>query len=99
VAGKGGIVARFGPVSDRCSDQENCGHRSEERPALLCVVDHLAERVGKRGGNGEDREALHEVGESCRVFERMSRVRVEESAAVRPQLLDGLRRDRPWAIV
>ena len=80
---------------DHGPDQEDRGHRPEYRPALALVARVSSERVGEREGHGEHQEHLDEVGQRCRVLERVGRVRVQETATVVAQLLDDfLRGDR-----
>ena len=95
LGGENGIATLLGPVRREHADQKHDGHRSKERPSLPPILHHHAERVGEGGGNEEDEDDLKERGERSRVLERMRRVGVEETAAVRAELLDGfLRRDR-----
>ena len=96
-----GSPAKAGLPACSCYDadpeqrQEDGEHGGEDRPSLPRVPHHLAERVAKRGGDREDREHLDEIGDGGRVFERMRRVHVEETAAVGAELFDDdLRRRR-----
>ena len=77
-------------------DDEDGRHRSEHRPALTGVADHAPEGEAQRAGDQEDRQHLREIGQRRRVFIRVRRVGVEETAAVGAQELDRLLRgERP----
>ena len=56
------------------------------------VLHHVAERIGEAGPDGEHERFGEEVRERRRVLERVRRVGIEEAAAIRPDLLDGLLR-------
>ncbi len=90
-----GLLGGHAEDEQRDEDRE---HRGEHGPALPRVAHELAERVAKRAGDQEDREHLEHVREAGGVLERMRRVRVEEAASVRADLLDcdlrGRRADR-----
>ena len=96
LAGSGGgqerIAVLLGDGCDRHAHREQNRHHRQDRPALLRVPDHLAEGVGQPGRDQEDQDHLQEVGEGGRVLERVGGVGIEESAAVGPELLDGLLR-------
>ena len=88
------VELEAGGHEDRAGPEEE--HRGEDRPPLALVADYPAERVGQREQDQQDREQLHEVREPRRVLERVRRVRVDDPAAVRPELLDRLlARDGP----
>ena len=67
---------------------EDHEHGGEDGPALARVAHHLPERVTERARNHEDCEQLEKIRKRRRVLERMRGVHVEETAAVRAELLD-----------
>ena len=73
-------------------DDEERRHGREDRVALLVAADHPAEGARQRERDREHEHDLEEVRPGRRVLERMRGVRVEESAAVRAELLDRLLR-------
>ncbi len=80
--------------ADRGRPQDR--HHRDQRPALLVVADHCAERPRQAERDQQDEEDLEPVGERVRVLERVGRVGVVEAAAVVAQLLDDfLGRHRP----
>ena len=81
-------TSKYVAVADGPGPQHE--HGEEDRPALPLVPDEAAEGVGEREGDEQQGEDLEEVGEAGRVLERMGRVRVDDAAAVRAQLLDRL---------
>jgi hypothetical protein len=92
----GGVLGRravlLGDVDDGDAGHEQQRHRAVQRPALPPAADHAPVRVGQRRRDAEDQEQLQQVREGRRVLERVAGVDVEEAAAVRAELLDGLLR-------
>src|SRR6202043_1568981 len=58
-------------------------------PALTCIANHLAEHIGECRTNAEKHNHLNHVRERVGILVGMSRVCVEETAAIRAQHLDG----------
>ena len=67
-------------------------HCGQHHPPLPRIAHHASERVGESGRDDHEREHFQEVGQRARVLERMRGVCVEEAAAVRAELLDGILR-------
>ena len=92
----GGLVDRvapgLGPRRDAGPDEEEEPHRPEDGPAVARLPGHRAERVREPRRDREDEEHLEEVRGGGRVLVGVGGVRVEEAAAVRPELLDRLLR-------
>ena len=65
-------------------------HHGDEHHALAPVADQRPERPGEADRDHEQQEDLEEVRERVRVLERLGGVGVEDAAAVRPELLDGV---------
>jgi hypothetical protein len=81
--GREGRVAEcLRPIDRDDAEQQQHGHRAEDRPALALVPDHAAEDVGQSGGDADQQQRLHQVRQRGRIFVRMRRVCVEETAAV-----------------
>ena len=89
---RSGFPASSARVQRREGPEEDDEHHAVEDVPLPPVADGLAEH--ERGGSRdeEDQEDLEEVGEGVRVLEGVGGVRVEEPAAVGPELLDRLLR-------
>ena len=86
----------LGGKGENQSDQEKDRHGGENRPALAAIVDHPAQGKGQRHGYEQDREDLEEVRGARGILEGMGGIGVEETAAVRAELLDrDLRCSRP----
>jgi hypothetical protein len=93
--GERGIARLLGVHAHGEQPDEDDRHRGKERPALPRVADHATECVAQSPTNQQNREHLEEVRQRCRILERMRGIDVEESAAVRAELLDrDLRRRR-----
>ncbi len=52
-------------------------------------TDHFTETVTECCGYDYDRDGFNKVGEWCRIFERMGRIRVKKSATIGPDMFDG----------
>ena len=91
------IAARFRPVGDSDSSEEQNGHGPPDGPAVRLRSRHASQRVRQPRADGEDRKHLDEVGQWRRILEWMSTVGVEETAAVGAVLLDDLLRSH-WPL-
>ena len=89
------ITLPFGPHHQRNTDHENKRHGPEQGTPLTAIVDHVAKGKAERGGDQENRQHLHKIGQGGRVFERVRRVGIEEAATVRSEHFDGFLR-RHW---
>jgi hypothetical protein len=74
--------------TDSQTREKHHAHRRVKRPALALITDHAAKRVGQRCADQKDQEHFDKPAQGVRVFERMSRICVEEAATVAAQELD-----------
>ncbi|MND30249.1 hypothetical protein D3C80_207780 [compost metagenome] len=89
------VTRSFSPVDENDASEEQHAHSTEDRPALSLVTDHAAEDVGQRRADRKDRHHLDQIGDRIRIFERMRRIGVEETATIGAEHLDRkLRGDR-----
>ena len=89
------IARRFGPPAEQHAADKQDRHRRPNRPAVLLVLDHSAEVISEPAADRENRKHLEEIRERRRILERMRRVGVGVTAAIRAEHLDrDLRRHR-----
>ncbi|EHO97195.1 hypothetical protein SA21333_0432, partial [Staphylococcus aureus subsp. aureus 21333] len=90
------VTRQFGEHHHHHGNHEDQRHRPDQRVALAVFTGNLTESKTQRAGDQEDRQHLHKVGQHGRVFERVSRVGAEETAAIGAEHLDRfLRGHRP----
>ena len=82
------IAGLLGRVAAERQGHEDHEHRDQQGPALPRVADHPAEGVAQRRRDQQDGQQLQEIRQRRRILERVRRVRVEESTAIRAELLD-----------
>jgi hypothetical protein len=75
---------------DQSADEEK-QHHSVEKPPLSRLAHHPAEGVRECCRQDYDRQHFEKVCKWCGVLIRMSSIRVKESAAICPQILDDLK--------
>ena len=83
------IAVRLGHGGDDHRREPQADHHGEEHVALAAVLGHAAVGDGHREGQHDDEPLFEQAGPPGGVLERVGGVRVEEAAAVGPELLDG----------
>ena len=88
----GGVGLVLRDSANREPRSENDHHYGEHGRALADVANHFSKYIRECDRNAQDERHRQEVREARRILERHGAIRVEESAAIRAELLDCLLR-------
>ena len=86
------ISGHLGGIGDTDAKDQQGRQRDKQNAGLFFVFCQLAKGENKGCGNQAERNDGDKIGNRRRIFERMRRVCVKESSAVRREVFDGLQR-------
>ena len=86
---KQGVAVILRPQRTAECDEKNQGHRRENGHAMSPRAGHQSKHPNLRAWQQQDGEHFEEVGQRCRIFERMRAVRAKKSTAICADLFNG----------